>query len=113
MRISQSRHIKVNLGNYESADFGGTVTIEHGDLGYTDEEVQQNTRKDPSWMDVLVKEMKNKAEEYLDLILIEDIKAYQGITEETRSILLRAFTNLQDDDQPTERRSTRRPRRAR
>lgn len=115
MRISKTRHLKVNLGNYESADFGGTVTIEHGDLGLTDEEVQTLVRGDESELDALVKRMNEKCEQYIDVLLVDDIQSCRDITEEDRSILIRAFTSQRSDTSTSREQSapTRRPRRPR
>lgn len=40
MRISTSRSLRINLPHYERFEFGGTATVDHLDLGYTDEEWQ-------------------------------------------------------------------------
>lgn len=38
MRISRTRSFRVELGNYEKADVSVSVTVDHFDLGYTDDE---------------------------------------------------------------------------
>lgn len=111
MRISLNRQLKVNLGNYESYTFGATVTLDHGDLGYTDTEVQEGVRTEGNeFLDTVVKEAQDKAEDVLDRLLIADITSSREITEEDRSIVLRAFTSQGSDPEPTDR-PARRPRR--
>lgn len=117
MNISLSRRLKVNLGNYESYEFSAQATVNHGDLGLTDVDVQEgvaNEKKEDEFLDALIERMRVRCEKTLDVLLIEDIKTAQGITEEVRSVVLRSFTSLQQTgDQPTRQpaRTARRPRR--
>lgn len=39
MRVSRTRSLRVNMGNYgERYEFGASVTLDHADLGYDDEQ---------------------------------------------------------------------------
>ena len=112
MNISLSRRMKVNLGNYESFEFSAQATVNHGDMGYTDQEVVEEVKKDSKFLDRLTTKMHDRVEATIDRLLIADIKAAQDITEETRSFVLRAFTSGADEvDVPPSKQSTRRPRR--
>lgn len=114
MNFSNSRRLKVNLGNYESYEFSAQATATHGDVGFTDEEIVEGVKKNPKFLqEDVIPLMRELVEETIDMLLIDDIKTSQGITEETRSVVLRAFTNYQQaSDQPT-RQPARRPRRPR
>jgi hypothetical protein len=119
VNFSNSRRLKVNLGNYESYEFSAQATVNHGDVGYTDTEIVEGVKKHgDEFLDAVIEKMRDRCDKTIDMLLIEDIRTSQGITEENRSVVLRAFTNLDDQsDQPTSRRadqpSSRRPRRAR
>jgi hypothetical protein len=112
MNFSNSRRLKVNLGNYESYEFSAQATASHGDVGFTDDEIVEGVKKDPDFIRKKVRPlMRELVDETIDMLLIDDIKTSQGITEEVRSVVLRAFTNYQQDsDQPT-RKPARTPRR--
>lgn len=84
MRLSRSKHYKVNMGNYEHVEFGSSVTIDHTDLGFSDEEVA----KDP---DGAMKELKTACEDYLQDQLAEEIKDAADLTDAEKSMLLDAF----------------------
>lgn len=108
MNFSNSRRLKVNLGNYESYEFSAQATVNHGDVGYTDEEIVEGVKSDEKFLDKhVIPKMRDRCEAVIDMLLIDDIKTSQGITEETRSVVLRAFTSF--EDQPTTDRSTQRP----
>lgn len=71
----------------------------------------KGVKKDPDFLDKeVIPLMRDRCEQILDMLLIDDIKTSQGITEEHRSVVLRAFTSYQPQDQPT-RRPARQPRR--
>ena len=109
MNFSNSRRLKVNLGNYESYEFSAQATVTHGDVGFTDTEIVEGVKKDPLFIRKEVRPlMRDLCEETIDMLLIEDIKTSQGITEETRSVVLRSFTNYQQQTDPQDQR-TRRP----
>lgn len=124
MNFSNSRRLKVNLGNYESYEFSAQATANHGDVGYTDDEIVEGVKSNPEFLqEEVIPKMRTLVDETIDMLLIEDIKTSQEITEEQRSVVLRCFTSLGDEpaqptsrssrsaDQPTSR-SNRRPRRA-
>lgn len=119
MNFSNSRRMKVNLGNYESYEFSAQVTVTHGDVGFTDVEIVEGVKADPEFLDTqVIPLMRERCDSLMDMLLIEDIKTSQQITEEQRSVVLRSFTNLDEESNPpTSRRanqpSSRRPRRAR
>jgi hypothetical protein len=93
-------------------------------VGFTDDEIVEGVKSDPKFLQKnVIPPMRDLVDETIDMLLIEDIKTSQGITEEMRSVVLRSFTNLGDEpDQPTSRssrsadqpssRTSRRPRRA-
>ena len=116
MNISLSRRLKVNLGNYESFEFSAQSTVNHGDLGLTDTDVQEGVKENgDSFLDDLIVRAKARCEKTLDLLLIADIETSRDLTEEDRSVVLRAFfpdhpTTQQASDRPT-RSPARRPRR--
>lgn len=124
MNFSNSRRLKVNLGNYESYEFSAQATVNHGDVGFTDDEIVEGVKKDEKFLDKhVIPKMRDRCDSIIDMLLIDDIKTSQGITEEHRSVVLRCFTSLGDEpDQPTSRtsgsadqptsRTSRRPRRA-
>lgn len=70
-------------------------------------------KKDPKflWKEVIPL-MQELVDETIDMLLIDDIKTSQGITDEARSVVLRAFTNYQQEANPPTRRPTRTPRRS-
>ena len=113
MNFSNSRRLKVNLGNYESYEFSAQATVSHGDVGFTDQEIVEGVKANPKFIEDEVRPlMRALCEDTIDMLLIDDIKTSQGITEETRSVVLRAFTSYQPQEQPT-RRPARQPRRPR
>lgn len=87
MRISRTRHFKISMGNYESYDFGCTVTIDHSDLGYTDEDA-----RDIDFY-VLTSELSDKCMEVLNEQLAEEIKEAAQLTANEKSFLLSSFTS--------------------
>lgn len=97
MRISLTRQLKVNLGNYESYQFGATVTVDIGDIGLAD---QEWSTLNSAERDEFTRLMHDLAEEWLDRLLIADIESAQGITEEDRSVVLRSFTRQQPEPTP-------------
>ena len=103
MRISRTRHLKTNLGNYESFDFGASVTYEHGDLGYTDEDIVEMTQKERNAVRAEIRQM---VDDDLDEMLAEEIRGARDVTEADRTMLLRSFA-------PTKARPTARTRRTR
>ena len=47
MRLSRSRELTINMGNYgERYRAGATVTLDHQDLGYSDEEWAEKTARE-------------------------------------------------------------------
>lgn len=97
MRISLTRQLKVNLGNYESYSFGATVTVDIGDVGTPEQDWPLLSPEDQNAQRI---EMHDLAEEWLDRLLIADIESAQGITEEDRSVVLRSFTRQQPEPTP-------------
>lgn len=79
-------------------------------MGYTDQEVVEGVKKNPKFLDALLKSMQERCETTLDKLLIADVETSREITEEQRSVVLRAFTNQQAADQSTSS-PARRPRR--
>lgn len=100
MRISRSRAFKVNLGNYESIDFHCSVTLEHGDLGYTDEERAMLCAA-KGGRAKLTAELTDACLEIVNEQLTSEIRDARDLTEEDRSFLLRTVRD---------QRTTRRPR---
>jgi hypothetical protein len=100
VRISRSRHLKVNMGHYEHFEFGATVTLDHSDLGLTDEDVAERG------IDEVREVLRHKVLEYLNDELRDDIREAAGLTDEEKSFVL---ANFKLEDEP----SHRKPRRSR
>lgn len=98
--------------------------MNHGDVGFTDDEIVEGVKKDPQFIKTVVRPMmRDLCDETIDMLLIDDIKTSQEITTEEKSVVLRCFTSLgKEPDQPSDRtsrsadqptsRTNRRPRRA-
>lgn len=119
MNFSNSRRLKVNLGNYETYEFSAQATASHGDVGYTDAEIVEGVRENPNFLrEHVIPPMRELVDEIIDMLLIDDITTSQEITEEVRSVVLRCFTKQQQQstsreaEQPSSR-NNRRPRRPR
>jgi hypothetical protein len=74
------------MSQYEHFQFGCTVTLEHGDLGYTDEEAHDIP------VDELVQELTDKVMEILDRQLAGEIKEARELTTADQTVLLDSFT---------------------
>ena len=85
MIISRTRSLKVNLGNYEMLELGCTVTLNHGDLGYTDADARDLDT------DVLAGELTDKCLELLNEGLASEIKDARRFTSAEKSVLLDAL----------------------
>lgn len=83
MRLSRTRGFRTNIGNYESFDFSASVTLDHMDLGYTDED-----RPDIA---VLEEELTEAVMGILDRQLYAEIEEGRSISSADKSVLLDAF----------------------
>jgi len=101
MRLSKTRNFKLNMGNYESYQFSATPTVDHGDLGYTDEEVRERSKKEGvKFREQLSRELNDELERLIELLILEDIATSRDLTEENRSMVRRALFQ-EEDQQPT------------
>jgi hypothetical protein len=94
VRISRTRHFKINLGNYESYEFGSSVTLEHGDIGLTDEEAHETPPTKLAGM------LTDACLGILNDQLAEEIEDARNMTKAEKTILIDSFA--------PKRRSTRR-----
>lgn len=85
MRISRTRSIKVNMGNYESFEFGASVTMDHNDLGYSDEEAREIDPKD------LATDITDLVLEVLHDQLRLEVAEAAALTDEDKSFVLQNF----------------------
>lgn len=74
------------MSQYEHFQFGCTVSLHHGDLGYTDEEANA---LDPV---ELAKEITDMVMEILDRQLATEIKEARELTTADQTFLLDSFT---------------------
>lgn len=105
MNINRTRQFRVDMGDYESYQFGASVTLGHGDLGYTDEdlvEMSDDERKE------LQKELTRKILKVLDEQLIQEIKDSAELTENKKSFLLRSFTTAASTSTSTSKKKRKR-----
>ena len=75
------------MGNYEHYEFGCVVTLNHCDLGYTDQEAQEVDT------DTLATELSNKCMEVLNGQLEDEIREAQQLTDAEKSFVLESFTS--------------------
>jgi hypothetical protein len=78
--------MKVSMGNYEMYEFGSTVTVDHNDLGYTEDDVRG------MGADALAKEITEKCMEILSDQLAVEIEDARQLTDAEKSFLLDSFT---------------------
>ncbi len=91
MRISRTRHIKANLGNYESFDFGATVTVDHNDLGISDEQL---SKLSPEKHEELVNNLSEFCQATLEVLMEGEIKAAADMSMESKSIVKHLTANM-------------------
>lgn len=91
MRITRQRDLKINLGNFESMSFGCSVTMGHGDIGYTDAEALALCQDDGGTA-VLAGEIAEAVLEVLNCQLIEEINDARELTTEDKSVIIASFT---------------------
>lgn len=103
MNVSKSRRLKVNLGNYESYEFSAQATLTHDDLGFTQDEVVADITK-------VTNALNEEIENILDVLLVDDIQSSADITEEARSVVLRAFNPPKPQASPAAKKPGRTPR---
>ncbi len=84
MRISRTRGFKLNMGNYESYEFGASVTLDHNDLGLSDQEVLST---DSDWLATALTE---KVIEILNHQLKDELREAAELTDR-KSFILRDF----------------------
>lgn len=75
------------MGNYEHYEFGCVVTIDHSDLGYTNEEAQAMD------IDTLIDELTDKCMGVLNDQLVEEIREAKKLTDAEKSFVLDSFTS--------------------
>lgn len=87
MRISRTRQFKANMSQYEHFQFGATVTLDHNDLGYTDDEARKMDHTD------LAAEINEAVMTLLDNYLGTEIEEARELTQAEQTFLLDSFTN--------------------
>jgi hypothetical protein len=73
------------MGNFESFEFGATVTMDHSDLGYTDQEAREIDPID------LATDITELVMTVLTDLLRDEIVEAAGFTDEDKSFLLANF----------------------
>lgn len=99
MIISRTRNLKCSLGNYEMLEIGCTVTLNHGDLGYTDADARDIDTDD------LAGELTDKCLELLNEGLAGEIADARKLSNAEKSVLIDA---LDSDQRRTRTRKARR-----
>lgn len=99
MIISRTRNLKVSLGNYEMLEIGCTVTLGHGDLGYTDADARDIETDD------LAAELTDKCLELLNEGLASEVADAARLSNAEKSVLIDA---LAPDKRRTRTRKARR-----
>lgn len=85
MRLSRSRHFKISMGNYEMYEFGCVVTIDHSDLGYSDEEARE------VGLDELIEQLTDKCMTVMNDQLAGEIRDASKLTSNDKSFLIESF----------------------
>jgi hypothetical protein len=88
MRVTRSRKFTVNMGNYESYQFGGEISVSNYDLGFTDEQVAQLGTEE--WEN-LSKTMEELALDSLHNLLVDEVHETASLTPDRKTFLLRAL----------------------
>lgn len=83
MKISKEKAFTVNMGNYESFRFGGSVELEPSDLGLTPLDVENDLQG-------VVRELNERAEEILGELIVQDVRDAADHTDERKSFVLEA-----------------------
>lgn len=96
MKVTRTRSYKINMGNYESLELSGTVSIEDSDL-WSEDEMEG---MDP---DDKIKGLKEHAVRYLDQLLADELAEAAKTSEADASMLF--------DPEPPPRRTERARRR--
>lgn len=89
MKIARTRKAVVNLGDYNSFQFGASVEVEDLDLGHD----PKSASYDP---DKVAEEMAEFCDDVIDRLITDDIKN-SGLTRAQRNELLETFTRTRKD----------------
>lgn len=99
MEIRRTRTLKFNLGNFEMLEVGCSVTLNHGDLGYTDADARDIDTDD------LAGELTDKCLELINEGLADEIDGARKLTSAEKSVLV---DSLAPDKRRTRTRKARR-----
>lgn len=77
--------MKINMGNYEAYEFGSTVTLDHNDLGFTEDEVRLLDTDD------MARQLSEKCVQILAEQLALEIEDARELTDSDKSFLLDSF----------------------
>lgn len=91
MRITRQRDLKVNLGSYESLGFGSSVTLGHGDVGYTDDEARALCETEEGTKQLAL-EISDAVLAILNDQLVDEIEDARELTTEDKSFIVASFT---------------------
>lgn len=95
MKLSRTRGMTVNLGNFESLRFEASVTLDHGDLYSDDADC-------PDLME-LAAELSAACLMILNDQLIEEIRDARELTSEDKSFIIASFTEQRRPRTPKRR----------
>ena len=100
MRISRTRHLKVNMGTYESYEFGATVTLDWDDIDLADrEELADAPLAERTAL------LTGYVVQTLDAQLVQEIEDSVELTDEEKSfVLLLAQPNKEPARRPRKKR---------
>lgn len=86
MRISRTRSLRIDMGHYERLEFGASYTVDHNDLGYTDEDAAAMANEDGGR--ALFEELMEECERGLTQLLRQDVNDAAALTDEKKSFIL-------------------------
>lgn len=81
MKIGRRRGFKVNMGHYESYEFGVWVDVSHEELGFSHKQVVENR-------DEVAQEMSAWIEQEMNRQLVEEVREAAELTDEDKSVVL-------------------------
>lgn len=110
MRVRKHRELKVNMGEYESFDFGADVTMSNHDFGYTDDTwaaLTEDERNDIA--EVMLKEL----DIMLSDLMVQEVKDATYLTNYQRSFILNGLQPPAEKprSQPAAEKTAQKPRR--
>lgn len=107
MYVSRSRTLTVDMGDYETYKFDAMVGLGHGDIGYTDEDMQSKTREES---DQIYESLVATVLERLDALLQQEVLDAAELSIRKTSFIFRASARSQKPKKPEARVRRVRPR---